>query len=152
MFTKENCSKKCSNLQIEACDWLSCQHCSLHGFQILHFICYWCGCKFWLRLIPESRLTSFPSFCTPPSQVTVLFFLNLSRRPFLRQVVDSLGFRPAALHRIRFGTCYLNLSRRPSLRQVVDSLGFRPAALHRIQFGTCYFVPMSYFYSETNEW
>ena len=29
---------------------------------------------------------------------------------------------------------------------------FRPAALHRIRFGTCCFVPMSYFYSETNEW
>ena len=28
----------------------------------------------------------------------------------------------------------------------------RFAALHRIQFGTCCFVPMSYFYSETNEW
>ena len=27
---------------------------------------------------------------------------------------------------------------------------FRPAALHRIRFGTCSFVPMSYFYSETN--
>ena len=29
---------------------------------------------------------------------------------------------------------------------------FRPAALHRIRFGTCCFVPMSYFYSEGNEW
>ena len=28
----------------------------------------------------------------------------------------------------------------------------RSAALHRIWFGTCCFVPMSYFYSETNEW
>ena len=28
----------------------------------------------------------------------------------------------------------------------------RSAAMHRIQFGTCCFVPMSYFYSETNEW
>ena len=28
----------------------------------------------------------------------------------------------------------------------------RSAALHRIRFGTCGFVPMSYFYSETNEW
>ena len=28
----------------------------------------------------------------------------------------------------------------------------RSAALHRIQFRTCCFVPMSYFYSETNEW
>ena len=36
----------------------------------------------------ESRLTSFPSFCAPPSEVAVLFDSNLSRRPFLRQVVD----------------------------------------------------------------
>ena len=28
----------------------------------------------------------------------------------------------------------------------------RSAALHRILFGTCCFVPISYFYSETNEW
>ena len=28
----------------------------------------------------------------------------------------------------------------------------RSAALHRIQFRTCCFVPMSYFYSETNQW
>ena len=32
--------------------------------------------------------TSFPSFCEPPSKVAVLFNSNLSRRPFLAQVVD----------------------------------------------------------------
>ena len=31
----------------------------------------------------------FPSFCEPPSEVAALFNSNLSRRPFLRQVVDS---------------------------------------------------------------
>ena len=36
----------------------------------------------------ESRLTSFPSFCAPPSEVAVLFDSNLSRLPFLGQVVD----------------------------------------------------------------
>ena len=37
-----------------------------------------------------SRLTSFPSlsFCTQQSEVALLFNLNLSRLPFLRQVVD----------------------------------------------------------------
>ena len=30
----------------------------------------------------------FPSFCPPPSEVVVLFNSNLSRRPFLRKVVD----------------------------------------------------------------
>ena len=47
----------------------------------------------WLRTLvaidSESRLTSFPSFCTPPSEVAALFDSNLSRRPFLAQVVDS---------------------------------------------------------------
>ena len=36
----------------------------------------------------ESRLTSFPSFYAPPPEVAALFDSNLSRRPFLRQVVD----------------------------------------------------------------
>ena len=37
----------------------------------------------------ESRLTSFLSFCAPPSEVAALFDSNLSRRPFLGQVVDT---------------------------------------------------------------
>ena len=36
----------------------------------------------------ESRLTSFPSFCAPLFEVAVLFDSNLSRRPFLAQVVN----------------------------------------------------------------
>ena len=49
----------------------------------------------WLQTLvvidSESRLTSFPSFCAPaapPSEVAVLLDSNLSRRPFLGQVVD----------------------------------------------------------------
>ena len=46
----------------------------------------------WLQTLvaidSESRLTLFPSFCVPPSEVAVLFDLNLSRRPFLGPVVD----------------------------------------------------------------
>ena len=46
----------------------------------------------WLQTLvannSESRMTLFPSFCVPPSEVAVLFYLNLSRRPFLGQVVD----------------------------------------------------------------
>ena len=46
----------------------------------------------WLQTLvaidSESRLKSFPSFCVPPSEVAVLFYSNLSRRPFLGQVVD----------------------------------------------------------------
>ena len=46
----------------------------------------------WLQTLvtidSESCQTSFPSFCAPPYDVFVLFDLNLSRRPFLAQVVD----------------------------------------------------------------
>ena len=60
-----------------------------------HFMAF--NMAFHLRLIwmqtlvaidSESRLTSFPSFCAPPSEVAVLFDSNLSRHPFLGQVVD----------------------------------------------------------------
>ena len=46
----------------------------------------------WLQTLvaidSESCLTSFSRFCAPPSEVAVLFYSNLSRLPFLRQVVD----------------------------------------------------------------
>ena len=46
----------------------------------------------WLQTLvaidSESRLTLFPSFCAPPSEVAGLFYSNLSRHPFLGQVVD----------------------------------------------------------------
>ena len=45
----------------------------------------------------ESCQTSFPSFCTQPSEVAVLFNLNLSSQ------FKSAAF--SALHRIQFGTC-----------------------------------------------
>ena len=63
----------------------------------------------WLQTLvaidSESRLTLFPSFCTPPSEVAALFDSNLSRRPLLGQV-RLRRFRPAAsaLHRIKLGT------------------------------------------------
>ena len=62
----------------------------------------------WLQTLvainAESRLTLFPSFSAPPSEVAVLFNYNLSRRPFLGQVVD-FDLLLCTLHRIRFGTC-----------------------------------------------
>ena len=46
----------------------------------------------WLQTLiaidSESRLTLFPSFCVPPSEVAALFYSNLSRCPFLGQVID----------------------------------------------------------------
>ena len=66
----------------------------------------------------ESCQTSFPSFFAPPSEVAVRFESEDSEQaPF-----SQAGRR------------------------------FRPAAWHRIRFGTCCFVPMSYVYSETNDW
>ena len=48
--------------------------------------------QIWLQTLvaidSESRQTSFQSFCAPPSEVAVLFDSNLSRLPFLGQVVD----------------------------------------------------------------
>ena len=49
--------------------------------------------QIWLQTLvaidSELRLTSFPSFCTPSSEVAALFDSDMSRCPFLRQVVDA---------------------------------------------------------------
>ena len=48
----------------------------------------------WLQTLvvinSESCQRSFPSICSPPSEVALLFNLNLSRRPFLGQVAFYL--------------------------------------------------------------
>ena len=41
-------------------------------------------------IVSESCQTSFPSLCAPPSEVAVLIYSNLSRRPFLGQVAFHL--------------------------------------------------------------
>ena len=92
MFTKADCSK---HLQIE--NWsLSCQRWSLHQYTWLSNIAFHLR-PIWLQTLvaiySESCLTSFPSFCTLPSEVAVLFNSNLSRRPFLEQVIDLDQFR-----------------------------------------------------------
>ena len=47
----------------------------------------------WLQTLvaidSELRLTLFPRFCAPPSEVAALFDSNLSRHPFLGQVVAT---------------------------------------------------------------
>ena len=123
MAQKSDCSK---NLQIENRS-SSCQRWSLHGFQVSNIAFHLR--PIWLQTLvaidSESRLTSFPSFCAPPSEVAALFDSNLSRRCAVRFESEQTSF-PRAGRR------------------------FRSAALHRIRFGTCCFVLMSYFYSETN--
>ena len=48
----------------------------------------------------ESCKTLFPMFCALPSEVAVRF--ESEQTPYSR---TGSRFRPAALHRIRFGTC-----------------------------------------------
>ena len=109
MFTKEDCSK---NLQIENRS-SSCQRWSLHGFQTSHFICYRFGSvQILVAIDSELRLTSFPSFCAQPSEVTALFDWNLSRRPFLRQVVNTdLLLCTGSIRNMRFCSCVIFLLR-----------------------------------------
>ena len=65
--------------------WLCCADTANVGWNIfcLHY-------KLQTLVVIDSGLclTSFPSFCAQPWEVAVLFNLNLSRRPFLRQVVN----------------------------------------------------------------
>ena len=58
LFTAADCSK---NLNIENRS-SSCQRWSLHGFQILHFICYLFGRKLWLLLIQNHARHCFQAF------------------------------------------------------------------------------------------
>ena len=83
----------------------------------------------WLQVLvaidSETRLTSFPSFCTPPSEVAALFDLNLSRGPFLRQVVDSdllLCTRLDSEHAFLF-LCHIFSQRQMNDRKIERSYG-----------------------------
>ena len=66
----------------------------------VHYMAFLIWLQTLVAIDSESRptmLTSFPSFCAPPIEVNVLFCSNLSRCPFLEQVVDldlllSTGF------------------------------------------------------------
>ena len=60
-----------------------------------HFsFCNWFGCKLWLLMDQNHASqwshcqTLFPSFCVQPSEAAVMLNSNLSRRPFLGEVVD----------------------------------------------------------------
>ena len=55
-----------------------------HGF----FICHRFGSNLGLWSIQKPCQKCFPGFCSPPSEVAVLFNLNLSRFSFLGQVID----------------------------------------------------------------
>ena len=83
----------------------------------------------WLRTLiaidSESCQTSFPSICAPPSEVAVLLNSNLSRRPFLWQLVDfdlllCTGFdsEPAVLF-----LCHIFTQRPMNVRKIKRSDG-----------------------------
>ena len=125
----------------------------------------------WLQTLvaidSESCQTLFPSSWALPSEVSVLIDLNLRGRPFLCQVAFHLlpiGLQTFGCYWFRIIPVIFELLRAamwsswavwfeseqmPFLR---TCHWLRSAALHRIQFGTCCFGPMSYFYSQTNEW
>ena len=125
-FTKINCSK---NLRIKNQSF-SFQRWSLHGFQTSHFRSSFATDLpanfgyYWFRITPGG-VTLFPSFCNAMSAAI------WSSCAVLFESEPTVG--------------------RPFLRQVVEFMVIS-ALLHRIRLGTCVFVPMSYFYSETNEW
>ena len=118
MFTKKDCWK---NLQIE--NLLSCQRWSLQGYQTLHFICErfaTVGC-YRFRITPDF----VSKHCTPPSEVAALFDSNLSRLPFLGQVVDTdlllcTGFDSE--HVVLF-LCHIFAQRRMNDRKIQRSDG-----------------------------
>ena len=100
----------------------------------------------------------------------MLFYLNLSRHPFLRQPEVAFEFatnqaatfgwnllriKPDIVSKLLHATIWSSCAVQFESEQTpIPWTGrrLRSAALHRIQFKTCGFVPMSYFYSETNEW
>ena len=84
LFTKTNCSK---NLQIKN-QSLSCQVVSTlvsgHYMAFKHYISFatYLTANFGF-IVSESCQTSFPNFCTQPSEIALLINSNLSRRPLL---------------------------------------------------------------------
>ena len=123
MFTKADCSK---NLQIKNRS-LSCQHWSVVTTWLsntaFHLRPIWLHTL--IAIDSESPQTSFPSFCAQPSEVAALFDSNLSRRPFLGQVVDldlllCTGFDLE--HAVLF-LCHIFAQRRTNDRTIEQSNG-----------------------------
>ena len=76
----------------------------------------------------ELRLTLFPSFCLLPSEVAVLFYSNLSKRPFLGQDVDldllhCTGFNNFNLEHAVLFLCHISNKRSMTDRKIKQSNG-----------------------------
>ena len=85
MFTKADCSKKSSNQKLKLV--LSMLVTTLLSNIAFHLQPIWLQTL--IAIDSESHLTLFPSICAQLSEVVALFDWNMSRRPFLGQVVDS---------------------------------------------------------------
>ena len=74
---------------------------SWHGFETLFFICN--------HIHSESCQRLFQSFCTPATEVVMLFHWNVSRHLFLRQVInlDVLHFTGFNLEYLGFFLCLM---------------------------------------------
>ena len=107
--------KKIFKLKINACpvkagDYMACKNIAFHVLPI------------WLQTLVA--MTLFTSFCVPPSEVAMLFDSNLSRRPFLRKVVDLdlLLFTEFNLNAVLF-ICHISTQSLTTDRMIEQSDG-----------------------------
>ena len=115
--------KKIFKLKINACpvkagDYMACKNIAFHVLPI------------WLQTLVA--MTLFTSFCVPPSEVAMLFDSNLSRRPFLRKVVDLdlLLFTEFNLNAVLF-ICHISTQSLTTDRMIEQSDG-RCFGRHRL--------------------
>ena len=90
-----------------------------------HLLSIWLQTSSLVAIDSESRLTSFPRFCIPQSEVAGLFNSNLIRHPFLWQVVDldlllCTGFYLE--HAVLF-VCHISTQRPMTNRKIERSYG-----------------------------
>ena len=117
-----------------------CQCWSLHGFQTLHFICKWFGCKLLLQSIQNHSRHSFPTFQCSHLKWQYCLIRILRRCPFQGQALDSIQ----KMQICSFALCLL----RDQWMIERLSKAMRSAASIR----TFRFVSMPYVYSEIKEW
>ena len=91
IFCMQDCHCQIPRVEYKGQTRSSSQCRSLHGLQVSHFICDLFGRKLWLQSIQNHYRHHFLAFafCHLKPVLTVLFHPNLSRRPFLGQIVDS---------------------------------------------------------------
>ena len=138
---------------------LSCQRWSLHDFEHrISFTTDWAanfGCNRF-RIMPEivSKhlwAAKWWSRCAAQFKSEQTPFPPTGRISFATDWAANFGCNRLRMHAFIWSCCAVWFD---SEQTPFPWTGhrLRSAAFHRIQFGTCCFVPMSYFYSETNAW